>query len=199
MDTNKWIDSYTNLNPENRLKIANTIVEWLRNIDGYSDPRYDKEKAKMVKAFFEDLIKVLEIDTDNYKIVNSLKKFEGLSDEHKDDVLSSLAEVIEIYAQEEYQQSLEDLCQKNGHLFGKWEYRKWIERGSCDDPRFRQEHPTGEYVVDRQEWSRTCRRCGFIEKTEYEPEEVMRARITKENKGKIKQLRKELKDLNRKK
>ena len=56
----------------------------------------------------------------------------------------------------EKREKIEEMCRQLGHDFDGWTYHEWNSRTS-----------TKEY-----EWYRQCSRCGCIEKTKQEPEEL---------------------------
>lgn len=83
-----------------------------------------------------------------------------------------------------------DTCGNEGHVFGEWKYKKWteyIETGI--------DHQNVTIPIEKENWKRTCSRCGLVEKVESEPQELIDARKEKNRTKRIKRLEKQLKTL----
>ena len=104
-------------------------------------------------------------DADTY-----IKYVINLSEKDAKYLMSQFSE-NEIYAMISlvHQLNSETVCQKNGHDFSKWKHNEWtvidqLVVGKC------------VYGNNRccENWERTCKRCGFVEKVDKNPKELVK-------------------------
>ena len=185
VNKNKWIINFNNLEPKNQLLVADAIIEELiENERIFSKEEYDKEKSEIVR----DFLKSIKLNKNN--LSNVLEKYENLSQKNKEKIVNDIFEIILKYLEIQNQEDKEEICQKEGHTFGKWKKITWITKEVYWDA-----GPRGYIDVEHNRWERTCDRCGFIEKSDDEPQELIDARNEKKKKAKIKKLERELKKL----
>lgn len=178
MKTDKWLESFNNLDEKNQLKVVEKIVDWLKTNESSFILKYDKERLILVREFFENLIINIEEKYKDKRIIDILKKYDSLTEEHKDDVINYLVIVIEEKLKKEEQKEKEDKCEEVGHLFGDWESQMWIPYEHVAD-----DHG---YPVKREKWSRECSRCGYIETVFSEPIDLNKKNNVKKTKSKKK-------------
>ena len=71
-----------------------------------------------------------------------------------------------------------DTCKKEGHIFGEWKYKKY--RKYIDTVIDHQYIP--DFPIECEDWTRSCNRCGFVEKANSEPQELIEVRKTRRRK-----------------
>ncbi len=84
-------------------------------------------------------------------------------------------------------------CEEHGHVFNEWKKIIWTTKEVVWDA-----GPQGYVDVEHAYWERSCSRCGYVEKIEYEPFEVKKARLETERQEEIKALNKRLAKLKKK-
>ena len=56
-NANKWINDYSNLDPDNQLYVAEEIAKELKdNETTFNEDEYEKEKSKIARRFFDSII-----------------------------------------------------------------------------------------------------------------------------------------------
>ena len=192
INTKKWIDRFSDLWCDDRLEIAEAIARWIMVPENCATPNYDIEKAKEVKEFFENLVDKLTVEEHDGHVAELFEKYKNLTPERKRKIIRGVLSDISRYAKEQHQEDLENECARTHHLYGNWEYHEWetkeetrIDLQFCRVP------------VQHRQWECKCKRCGHVLVSETEPEEVRKARIIKENNARIRQLKKEMRDLRR--
>jgi hypothetical protein len=192
MKDEKWIEDFLLLSERGQVRVSESIINYLRqNERMYSEEEYDQERSKRVRELFEELVKSRENKQINNDLVALLEKYEKLTPEYRKIVAESIIEVVDSYLNHQIHEENKNKCEQEGHVYSDWEYVKvtGISNGFID-------HQWVEGMpYEKNEWHRTCKRCGYVEVVEYEPEEVRIAREEQERKAEIKRLRKELKKL----
>ena len=189
----KWLYNYYSLEPDNQLIIAEEIAKELKDNEKFLDAedKYDNEKSKIVRNFFNSIVKKAKEDENLKEFSNIIDKYESLSDSHKKEVVNEISEIISEHISTQEQELKKQTCWKEGHVFGKWKHNKWTEyNDTYIDHEFIPNYPD-----KKENWERVCKRCGFIEKVEKEPQELIDARKEKNRKTRIKRLETELKRL----
>ena len=197
-----WLHNYQNLSFEQQYEVAKAIVVRLSNYQ-HQFTQKDDDMTK-VMDFFKRIINSMEQKQTLSKKGLLLKKFEELSPAYKDKALKSIIEIIESAIREQEQENKEETCEREGHLFGEWEQREYQKSNRSNPERHSYYDHNGylrtyitceneDYTVT--EWARTCKRCGYTERTSAEPEEH-RAKIKAiYKKARIKALNDELAEL----
>ena len=193
VNKSKWLYNYYSLDPDNQLIIAEAIVSELKDNEELLDAedKYDNEKSKIVRNLFNSIVENVKEAKDFKKFSDIIGKYEALSDNHKKEVMNEISEIISDHISKQEQELKEQTCWKEGHIFGKWKHNKWTEYSDTYiDHEFIHDYPD-----EKENWKRVCERCGFIEKVEKEPQELIDARKEKDRKERIKKLETELKRL----
>ena len=181
----KWIYNYKCLKPDSQLEVAEAIISELKDNEMvFNEIEYDKEKSRIIREFFHS-IKQNEKQLDELKkIADVFKGFESLSQNNRRNVINEVFEIIVKYLGIQEQENKEKVCRQEGHVFGKWKHKKWTE---YIDTVIDHQH-IHDFPVEHENWERTCSRCGFVEKVDHEPQELIDARTEKNNKTRIKRL-----------
>lgn len=148
------------------------------------------------KTYFEQLsMQQIDIpEKSNQKGNNFLKAiedFKQLPINYQISILDSFVQNVEIGKRNNQHDIAVNTCSTEGHIFGKWKHNKWTV---YVDTVIDHEH-INNYPDEKENWERTCSRCGFIEKVECEPQELIDAKKEKNKKARIKRLESELKRL----
>lgn len=192
VNKSKWIYNYNGLTPDSQLEVAEAITNELRDNRLFIDEgEYDKEKSKIIENFFNTIRLNTEQNEELKKIENVFEKFENLSQNNKGKVINEVFETITKYLDIQEQENKEKICQQEGHIFGKWEHNKWT---TYIDTVIDHQH-IHDFPIEHEDWERTCSRCGFVDKVDCEPQELIDARKERNKKSKIKRLERELKKL----
>ena len=84
LNVNKWIYNFNSLGPEDQLKVADAIIEELRdNESTFDTSEYDREKSKLVRNAFETFISIpaqneeLKSNIEFLKLLRSILKFKS--------------------------------------------------------------------------------------------------------------------------
>ena len=190
----KWIYNFNNLEPNSQLEVAKAVVDELKeNEVDFDEFEYDKKKSEIVRNLF---YKVITNEKDRERISSILKKFEDLSQANKDIITRELYKLVQKYADiEEHERKLMQ-CEKEGHQFTEWKEEKFTRIETFGDAGIESLH-TGitEREVKYKEWHRVCKRCGFVEKTECEPQELVDERNKKKKLARMKRLEKTINKL----
>lgn len=189
----KWLERFEDLEPEEQLEVADFIKEEL----GYNvllieedgdDFEYDILYSEKVADFFEKYIDCLNKKKEAEETLKIIGRFDNLKNANKKKVINELSKIITKYSYVEELEKKKKICSKEGHDFGKWETRKWTKSEYIMDAH-------REYDVEHYEWVRSCKRCGYVETVEKEPQELITAREEAHKKRRIKELKQELKEL----
>jgi len=195
MKDEKWIVDYMFLTERGQMRVAESVINFLRrNEEMYSEEEYDHERSQRVRELFEELVASRENKDINNKIAGLFEKYEKLNPEYRKKAAKHIIESVEDYLERQTHEENKKKCEEEGHVYSDWEYIKvtGTSNGFID-------HQWVEGMpYERNEWHRTCKRCGFIEVVDREPEEVRKVREEQERKEEIKRLRKELRRLERK-
>ena len=187
----RWLSKFEELEPEEQLEVADFIREELDlNVEIAEDEgeEYNILYSRKVEDFFEKFIDCLEAEDIAKKNLDKLKKFDSLNEKNKKKVILELSKIISKYLYLEEIDNKKKICNNEGHDFTKWTTNKWTTREY-----FREDHC--EYDVEHIAWTRSCKRCGYVESVENEPQELIDARNEKAKQNKIKKLKQELKKL----
>lgn len=191
LNVNKWIYNFNSLGPEDQLKVADAIIEELRdNETTFDTSEYNREKSKLVRDAFETFI---SIDAQNEELKSNIELFKGfdsLSDDNKNKAINEIFKIIKKYLEIQEQENKKMMCEKEGHIFSEWKKVTWSTEEPVWDAGLR-----GYVKVEHENWKRTCSRCGFVETVKEEPAELVVARKEKNKKRRIKQLKAELRRL----
>ena len=127
---------------------------------------------------------------DKEKLEEIVEKINNLDYNHKIKVMKTIGYDVNRILKQTEQKKIEEKCKNEGHIFSDWKHYTWKESVVGGD--------LGEFQkfeINKESWDRTCQLCGFKEIVYKEPESVKNDRLEKEKKEKIKQLKKELKNL----
>jgi len=193
VNKSRWIYNYNSLNPDSQLVVAEAIANELKNNESYLDAEdeYDEKKSRIVREFLNSIINNSRQSEEVKKFADIFKEYENLSQNNRKKVINEVFKIVVKYLGIQEQEDKEKICQQEGHTFSKWKYNKWTEY--IDIVIDHQHVPN--YPVEHENWERTCSRCGFIEKVEHEPQELIDERKEKNKKERIKILERELKKL----
>ena len=191
VNKSKWIYNYNSLDSDNQLIVAEAIANELRDNEmTFDEDEYDKEKSRIVREFFDSIRISAKQSGKLKKFADAFEKYENLSQSNRKKVINEVFGVIVKYLGIQEQEDKEKICQQEGHTFGKWKRKTWTTKEVYWDA-----GPQGYVDVEHEIWERTCSRCGFVEKVDYEPQELIDERKEKNKKARIKRLESELKRL----
>lgn len=150
----RFTQVFKNLDPNDRLEVANAIVESLHLSDSLlREDGYDRDLSGLVMPILENYISTGNNQIKLNRIKQLVERFNKLPLEHQSNVIEALEESIgEKLTQEELFYGYQ-ICQKEGHTFGPWN-ENIIERPEFDEAGwcFYKE----KYLV----YNRICKRCG---------------------------------------
>ena len=187
----KWLHDYENLSTEQQVEVALAIAEFIKR--GRSSINFREFEEERLDAM-DEVLHVLSMMEDEKKFLsttNILNNFRALPQKKRLEIANSTYRYIEGCYEETMRERNENICNMEGHTFGKWV--RHTRSGSTDaviDHQFAKNMPY-EYT----EWTRTCTFCGKVETTRIEPEEAKEERLEKERQDKIRKLKRELKEL----
>lgn len=199
---NELKNYYNSLNFEQQGEVAKIIAESSKDRQ-YHFMEKEEDMAK-VNNFFERIIKSVKQKQVIEGKPSIIKRFKELSQVNKEKALSSIIEIIESAIKDQEKENNEKICRQEGHIFNKWEkieYEMPVYIGSEKDYHYDRNGYKKSYTKDIYEtqnvikWRRYCQRCGYIEKSLEEPDELIEERLEIERQEKIKKLKKELKEL----
>ena len=192
VNKSKWVYNYNSLNPDDQFEVAAAIANELKDNEIFLDEdEYDKEKSRIVREFFNS-IKHNTKQSENLKeFADIFERFECLSQNTKRKVINDIFEIVAKYIGIQEQENKEKVCEHEGHIFGEWKHNNWTE---YIDAVIDHEH-VHDYPIEHENWKRTCSRCGFVDKVDYEPQELIDERKEKNKKARIKKLESQLKKL----
>ena len=149
------------------------------------------------KTYYEQLfVKNIDILSLSNNDPNILKKYmdeyKKLPDNYQIEIINTLMTKIEEYHQINENDNAVKTCSIEGHQFTKWEKRTWT---TLEDIIWEGYGPNGKTTVEHKEWQRTCKRCGLIQNSKYEPQELIDDKKEKNKQARIKKLERELKRL----
>ncbi len=206
MKTKQWIYNFNSLNPNQQLEIARALVEELkdneRNLN--AEDEYNNEASQTVRMFLNKMVKNANTKQELKALETTLSCFQTLSPERQSKVIESIVSSIQHYYKIQEHEERERICQQNGHLFDEWEkveYKTSRQINSKDNSYYdynpyRISYKTNTYeYYDEIYWIRTCKRCGYSEKSLQEPKEVIEERKEREKQARIKKLERELSNL----
>lgn len=124
------------------------------------------------------------------KLKRVLADIKKLPFKYQLEVLSELANNVEKNKELNSHDIAINTCLNEGHVFGRWEQVTW----STKEPIWNS-GSKGYHNVEHTNWHRVCTRCGFVDKCEFEPKELIDERNAEIKNRKIKKLEKELKKL----
>ena len=191
VNKSKWINNYNGLDPDNQLLVAEAIANELRNNEmAFDEDEYDKEKSRIVREFFNSIRNNAKQSEQLKKYADIFERYEKLSQSNRKKVINAVFGIVVAYLDIQEQEDKEKIYQQEGHTFGKWRRITWTTKEVYWDS-----GPQGYVDVEHEVWERTCSRCGFVEKVDYEPQELIDERKEKNKKARIKRLESELKRL----
>ena len=195
MNVSKWVYNFKDLDPDNQLKVAEGIMQELKDNETLLDEEdgYDKEKSHVVRVFFAKMI-AHEKDVQALRHLNEqIQAYDRLTPANKMAFCDGVLNLIDEYIDKQVQEEKEAICKKEGHTFGHWQQEEWTtyENVSVDY----QVLPIFDSPVNHKQWVRTCKRCGYQEETVHEPKSVAASRRRRENTERIKALEEELRQL----
>ena len=193
MKTKQWVYNFNSLDPNNQLVVASAIVEELQDNERFLEPidKYDNERSKTIRLFLDKIVKNASTKQELKSLQATLSCFQSLSADNKAKVIESLVSSIEHYHEIQDHEAKEKICQVEGHIMGEWKYDSWTtyEDSIIDH------QEVHNMECHHEEWTRTCKRCGYQETVKTEPKEVRKKREEKERQIRIKELEKELSEL----
>ena len=173
VNKDKWIDNYSVLDSKDQLDVAEAIVGELKENEIFFDKNeYDMEKSMMIREFFRRLEYNLHQEKEIKENLTCLHNFEMLSDDNKNKAISEIFEIIKKYIDAQDKEEAIKTCGMNGHKFGNWVHNRWstfeelVVGGQYID----------DYVASHDNWERKCSLCGFIEKVDSKPQELIGAK-----------------------
>ena len=187
VNVKKWVDNFDNLTEESKLVVVKAIIECLKENESiFTEKEYDRKMSSSFHSFLEEQLPILKSRAIYKKISDIIIRFNILSDKNKKNVLLEVYDVFKKYLAIQEKENKEEECRIGGHDFKKWKHKKWTEyvKTVIDHT------PVEKYPVDHECWCRTCKRCGFEESMEEEPEEVRVAREVANKIRRIKRLEK---------
>ena len=193
MKTKQWIDNFNSLESTQKLEVVDAIRDGLEEIMRSINEECDKSKQDILKQFFYEFIKFYSEKEKLCSIKESFKIFQTLSVERQKRVVESTIDAIESCRREQKEEDKKNMCQEQGHIMTDWHYRTWIEKTK---PGWIDHQWCEGFDYQREEWSRYCKRCGKVERTGKEPDELRIPREREKIKKKIKNLQDELATLN---
>lgn len=192
VNKNKWIYNYNNLDPDNQLIVAEAIENELSDNEEFlDDDEYDKAKSRIVRNFINSIMNNIKKLKEFNKFVDVFEKFENLSPKNREKAIKKIIPIIERYLSIQEQEDKAMICKQEGHTFGKWKHNKWTEYIDT----YIEWQYVRNYPIEHENWERTCSRCGFVEKFENEPQELIDIRKEKNKQVRIKRLEREVKKL----
>lgn len=195
VNVKKWVDNFDNLTEESQLVVVKAIIKFLKENEYiFTEEEYDRKLSSSFRSFLEEQLPILKSRAIYKKASDIFMRFKNLSDRNKKNALLEVLEVINKYLAIQEQEDKEEECRIGGHNFKKWEHIKWTEYINTVIDHI----PVEKYPVDYECWCRTCKRCGFEESMEEEPNEVRVAREEANRERRIKRLEKTLKELKNK-
>lgn len=185
VNANKWINNFDYLTEENQLVVVQKIIEFLQeNEDIFTEEEYDKKLSSSFCSFLKEQLLLLKNRAIYKKISDMLMRFNSLSYKNKKNVLLEVSDVIKKYLLIQEEEDKKQICRLEGHDFTRWKHEKWTEYIKTVIDHI----PVEKYPVDYECWCRTCKRCGFEENMQEEPEEVRVAREEANKKRRIRRL-----------
>ena len=185
VNVKKWVDNFDNLTEESQFVVVKAIIKFLKENESiFTEEEYDRKLSSSFRSFLEVQLPILKSRAIYKKISDVLIRFNTLSDKNKKNVLLEVYDIINKYLAIQEQEDKKEECRKKGHDFKKWKHEKWTEYINTVIDHI----PVEKYPVDYECWCRTCKRCGFEESMEEEPEEVRVAREEANKKRRIRRL-----------
>lgn len=206
MKIKQWIYNFNSLDPNQQLEIAKALVEELKDNERYLDAEdeYNNEMSQAIRLFFNKMVKNANTKQDLNALQTTLSCFQSLSPERQSKVIESIVSSIQHYYEIQEHEQKEGICKREGHLFDEWrkvEYKNSRHIDSKDNSYYDRNGYLRSYTTHTYEdydeiyWIRTCKRCGYSEKSLQEPKEVIEKREEEEKQARIKKLEKELRNL----
>ena len=193
MKTKQWIDNFNSLESTQKLEVVDAIRDGLEEIMRSINEECNKSKQDFLRQFFHKFIKFCSEKEELCSIKESFKTFQTLSAERQERVVESIIDAIESCRREQEKEDKKNMCQEQGHIMTDWSYRTWTEK---TEPGWIDRQWCEGFDCQREEWSRYCKRCGKVERTGEEPDELRIPREREEIKKKIKSLQDKLATLN---
>ncbi len=172
-----YIEYFDSLSPENKVYLCEVMMRHFRF--GKFDES-QKGRISEIEKFFKELN---DEEKENKQLKGLLPNFNKLSKKNKLKVIKSLLSELDYYTSIQKQEDKEAICEREGHVYGEWEYRTWTTEELVWD-----NGPMGYIPVEHEEWYRNCSRCGYHEHTDNKPEEIR----AEEKKQRILELKKEI-------
>lgn len=124
-------------------------------------------------------------------ITKSFSDFNQLPLKYQRAILDILKAKVKEYQEVVAQEEAEKICTSEGHQFSKW--KKGVDVQYEDTYIDHQFIPN--YRTETTVWERTCSRCGFVERVEHEPQELIDTRREKNKQAQVRRLTKKLQQL----
>ncbi len=191
LDVKKYVENYEYLTPDNQIKVASAITRELEDNESFlEDDEYDKKKSTIIRKGISVLINNIKKKEELKGLEKTFKNFNRLSESNKEKAISEIAGILDKYNEIQRQENKIATCKREGHIFSNWKKCTHTTSEMVWDA-----GPRGYIDVKKTEWNRTCNRCGCIQTTKVEPQEVKEARQEKAKERKMKSLRKQLAEL----
>ena len=114
------------------------------------------------------------------------ERYNKLTKEQQEEVLKKISKIIKKYENINLQKKLEEECNLKGHDFTEWDYKSEIKSRTDIGERI-------SYNYKTETWTRTCKRCGFVDMKNRKPFDLFSEKILNENVDEtIKMLRKRI-------
>ncbi len=194
----KWAEEFFCLDEKEQLEIAKFIIEELEVNESISKDTesftYDCELSANIRSSLEKLKEYLEVSISTQKINELFERISSLSDDNLRKLSKDMAGLLKSSIKKQKKAEKKETCARVGHDFTLWEHNEWT---TFEDVVIDHQHVDG-YPIPHENWTKKCRRCGFVETTEKEPKEVKEARIQMELEQERKTLQKRLNEINQK-
>ena len=160
------------------------------NLNGQQKRNEIREESQQFIKDIVNYIKTPKKKKETEQELELLKRYNSLSLDSRRKVLICLKDWMDTFIENQENKEKKEHCKNEGHIYGEWQYKLYTKNVPVYDAGVQ-----GYIDVECSEWYRTCQRCGYIEKSEYEPKSVTEARLEQEKQEEIKILEKRLKNL----
>ena len=181
---------------ENQLHLIELMAG---NLDNCFPESSEEKQLKLAKKLLKNISGRLEEARKDASLAETMALLDTLSVSQLVKLLNSFSNNVHRFAAKNRQKAAEDKCRKDGHIFGQWEVKKYktyispAQAHGIEGLLNGGKRPT--IPVEHTQWHRTCERCGFIEKTEQKPQELVDAEAMENKSKEIQRLRRRLKKL----
>jgi hypothetical protein len=141
-------------------------------------PQFEEVRSTQLSKDMNDLFQTMLFNIvtkkDHDAFLQLIDYFKNFDDDFKREVTFELSKIIEGYKEEQDKRNNEKICEKNGHIYGKW------HKGEYTTYEYYREDQK-KYPVAHEYWERTCKICGNSEQVNERPKRVIASRLRKTN------------------